>query len=149
MKISEMSLKKIDIACSSMTDLCDGCCSRLHYTLQSLIILCPPTHFVPTCFSKLTLRASISFWSSILCWILASLLGTSSNWKFKSECKVKIKSLFRFSVCEEILDLLQSLLNLGIKAVKCSRFPNCSPFDFTYRGRKGIHSEFIQSHIKH
>lgn len=39
--------------------------------------------YMPTCFSKLTLRASTSFWSSILCWKLASVLGTASNWKFR------------------------------------------------------------------
>lgn len=44
-----------------------------------------PVCSVPTCFSRLTLRASTSLWSSILCWTLASTLGTASNWKIKAE----------------------------------------------------------------
>lgn len=68
---------------STKIDLLLGHRRELHYILQLLMILCPPTHIVPTCFSKLTLRASTSFWSSILCWILASLLGTASNWNVR------------------------------------------------------------------
>lgn len=49
------------------------------------LLLFLPMCSVPTCFSRLILRASTSLWSSILCWTLASTLGTASNWKIKAE----------------------------------------------------------------